>query len=189
VESERELANIHGTFYELPLITNGAPPAWNLIRPVASHRKQITDFCSWNGLLVLSGIKLNAPADGHIFRDPTLPVGLWFGGIDDLWKLGKPVGKGGPWMNTRVTADAPSDPYLMRGYDKKSVTLSHRSKEAITVTLQIDIDGNGRWVKYKDFSVPAGNGMTHEMPKGFSACWVRAVSDTETSVTVLFDYR
>ena len=41
VESERQLANIHGTFYEVPLITNGAPPAWNLMRPVSSHSKQI----------------------------------------------------------------------------------------------------------------------------------------------------
>ncbi len=56
VESERHLANIHGTFYEVPLISNGAPPAWNLMRPVSSHSKQISDFCSWNGLLVLAGV-------------------------------------------------------------------------------------------------------------------------------------
>ena len=79
VESERHLANIHGTFYEVPLVTNGAPPAWNLMRPVSSHRKRITDFCTWNGLLVLSGIKLDASNDGHIFQNPELGTGLWFG--------------------------------------------------------------------------------------------------------------
>ena len=54
VESERHLANIHGTFYEVPLLTNGEPPAIDLMRPIASHSKHITDYCSWNGLLVLA---------------------------------------------------------------------------------------------------------------------------------------
>ena len=154
VESERHLANIHGTFYEVPLITNGDPPAWNLMRPVSSHRKHITDFCSWNGLLVLSGIKPDAPHDGHIFRDPKLAMGLWFGGIDDLWKLGKPVGRGGPWLGTEVKAATPSDPYLMTGYDRKSVQMSHGASRPVTITFEVDIDGNGRWVTYKSFQVP-----------------------------------
>ena len=46
-------------------------------------------------------------------------LGLWFGAIDDLWKLGKPVGVGGPWKHTAVKAGKPSDAYLMTGYDKK----------------------------------------------------------------------
>lgn len=189
VESERQLANIHGTFYEIPLITNGAPPAWNLMRPVSSHRKQITDFCSWNGLLVLSGIKSDSPNTGHIFRDSKLSTGLWFGGIDDLWKLGKPVGRGGPWKNTKVKVGIPSDPYLMRGYDRKTAALSHTWGKPITITLEFDIDGNGRWVKYESIPVPANATATYDIPSGFSACWVRAISDVETSATVQFDYR
>ena len=126
VESERHLANIHGTFYEVPLVTNGAPPAWNRMRPVSSHSKQITDFCSWNGLLVLAGVRADATDDGHVFANKKDKVSLWFGGIDDLWKLGKPVGEGGPWRNSKVEKDVPSAPYLMTGYDKKSVTISHR---------------------------------------------------------------
>lgn len=189
VESERHLANIHGTFYEVPLITNGAPPAWNQMRPVSSHRKQITDFCTWNGLLVLSGIKPNAAIDGHIFRDPKLSMGLWFGGIDDLWKLGKPIGHGGPWMKTKVKASVPSDPYLMTGYDQKSVQISHSALKPVTIALEVDLDGNGFWVKYKSFQVPMGATRRHEFPTAFSACWVRAVSNTNTSATVRFDYR
>jgi len=189
VESERHLANIHGTFYELPLITNGAPPAWNLIRPVSSHRKQIADFCSWNGLLVLSGIKPDANRDGHVFKSGDLNMGLWCGGIDDLWKLGKPTGNGGPWKDTQVHAHVPSDPYLMRGYDEKTATLSHGSTTPVQITLQIDIDGNGRWVTHETFSVPAGEKISHPFPEGFSACWVRAVSDTDTTTTVQLEYR
>ncbi len=189
VESERHLANIHGTFYEVPLITNGNPPAWNLMRPVSSHRKQITDFCTWNGLLVLAGVKAKAADDDHIFRDPELGMGLWFGGIDDLWKLGKPVGHGGPWQETNAKAHVPSDPYLMTGYDRKSVQISHGHSEPVLITLEVDIDGKGLWVTYKSFKVPKGTVTRHEFPTAFSACWVRAVSDTDTSATVQFDYR
>lgn len=189
VESERHLANIHGTFYEVPLITNGSPPAWNLMRPVSSHRKQITDFCTWNGLLVLSGIKAKPADDGHIFHDSKMGIGLWFGGIDDLWKLGKPVGHGGPWLNTKVKTDIPSNPYLMTGYDRKSVQLSHGHSQPVSMTLEVDIDGMGLWVKYKTFNVPSGKITGHEFPAEFSACWVRAVSDTDTSATVQFQYR
>lgn len=189
VESERHLANIHGTFYEVPLITNGSPPAWNLMRPVSSHRKQIADFCSWNGLLVLSGIRSEAANDGHVFRDSELGIGLWFGGIDDLWKLGKPVGRGGPWMATNVKGNVPSDPYLMTGYDQKSVQISHDHSEPVSITLEVDIDGKGLWVKYKTFKVPEGKVEGHEFPVEFSACWVRAVSDTDTLATVQLQYR
>lgn len=189
VESERHLANIHGTFYEIPLVTNGAPPAWNLMRPVSSHSKQITDFCSWNGLLVLCGVKADAAAGGHVFRDKKQEVGLWFGGIDDLWKLGKPVGRGGPWLNTQVKPGMSSDPYLMRGYDQKTVTMSHRGSSPVRITLEIDLDGNGHWVEYQEFDVATDAPLRHEFPTGFSACWIRAICDTETSASVQFDYR
>ncbi|TWT84389.1 Choline-sulfatase [Planctomycetes bacterium CA13] len=189
VESERHLANIHGTFYEVPLVTNGAPPAWNLMRPVSSHSKQITDFCSWNGLLVLCGVRADAATDGHVFRSEKHQAGLWFGGIDDLWKLGKPVGRGGPWLRTQVKPGIPSDPYLLKGYDQKTVTMSHGGSKPVRITLQIDLDGNDRWVNHQHFDVPAGESLRHQFPKEFSACWIRAVCNTETSATVQFDYR
>lgn len=159
------------------------------MRPVSSHSKQITDFCSWNGLLALCGIRADAVADGHIFRDNQHKAGLWFGGIDDLWKLGKPVGSGGPWLHTRVKPGISSDPYLMKGYDQKTVTMSHGSVKPVRITLQIDLDGNGHWEDYQGFDVSAGAPLQHEFPRGFSACWIRAVCNTETSATVQFDYR
>ena len=189
VESERTIANIHGTFYEVPLVTNGAPPAWNLIRPISSHRKQISDFCSWNGLLVLSGIKSDARDDGHIFRDPKLGMGLWLGGVDDLWKFGKPVGVGGPWKNSVVHANVPSDPYLLTGYDKRAITVSHADSTKVRFRLEIDIDGNGRWIEYKTLDCPAGKEVSHEIPTGISACWIRTICDQDTTATVQLTYR
>ena len=188
VESERHLANIHGTFYEVPLVINGMPPAYNLMRPVSSHSKHITDYCSWNGLLVLAGVRGDAENDGHVFQDSRHRVALWFGGIDDLWKLGKPIGQGGPWRETPVKAGVPSDPYLMTGYDKKTVRISHQSTAPIEISLQVDLNGNGLWIDYKKFSVDQGQVITHSFPPGYSASWIRSVSNQETTATVWFTY-
>ena len=188
VESERELANIHGTFYEVPLVTNGAPPAWNLMRPVSSHTKAITDYCSWNGLLVLAGVHRNAKSSEHVFANEHHNVALWFGGIDDLWKLGKPVGRGGPLLRTRVKANVPSHPYLMRGYDRKTMALSHSGPEAVKMSVEVDITGTGLWCRYHEFQVPPDEALRHEFPAEFSAFWMRVVCDRDAVATVQLQY-
>src|SRR5690606_5224661 len=118
--------------------------------PITTHKKQILDFCTWRGLLVLSGTREEAAKDGHYFGDGESGAGLWFGGIDDLWKLGKPVGTGGPWKDMAVKAGEASLPYLMTGYDKKKVEL--RSDKDVVVTLEVDFDHNG-WHTYKTITV------------------------------------
>ncbi|SMP57032.1 hypothetical protein SAMN06265222_105250 [Neorhodopirellula lusitana] len=187
VESERHLANFHGTFYEVPLLLNGKPPAFELMRPVASHNKQISDYCTWNGLLVLSGVRKNAEADDHVFINPAKDVGLWLGGIDDLWKFGKPVGIGGPWKNTPVTADEPSDPYLMTGYDSKTLTLS--SDVATVFTIEVDFDHQTGFHAYKEVVVEGGTSLTFQFPDAFSAHWVRLRSSKSGTATAQFVYR
>ncbi|MGD0088643.1 MAG: hypothetical protein ABSE73_01870 [Planctomycetota bacterium] len=214
LETERNLMNVHGTFYELPR-EDGLP----LIKPVCSHGKQISDFCTWHGMLVLSGTKLDAKPDGHYFGSsagtgsagipgsagvptgtgsagvPTgtgsagVPagIGLWFGQIDDLWKLGKPVGKGGPWLKTPVQAHAPSDLYLMTGFDKKSVQLSHDSPNEVQFTLEVDVTHHG-WHEYQAIPVPAGQTTTHVFPEGYSAHWVRVKTNKDCTATAMFVY-
>ena len=61
--------------------------------------------------------------------------------------------------------------------------------EPVTFTLQVDIDGNGLWVDYRDFSIAADEAVTHQFPIAFSACWIRAVSDQDTTATLQLDYR
>jgi hypothetical protein len=181
-ESERYLRNVHGTIYEQPR-DDGVP----LIKPICSHNRQIMDFCTWRGLLVLSGNRLASLPDGHYFHaGPGLP-GLWFGMIDDLWRLGKPVGKGGPWFDTPVEANAWSDPYLMTGYDRKRVELSHDSADTVSMTVEIDVD-HRQWLGYQTFTVPAGQTLSHTFPAGFSAHWVRIRAKKPCKATAVFTY-
>jgi hypothetical protein len=184
--SERFLANMHGTFYEIPRMGKGHSPDFSKIKPVASHDKLIADFCTWRGLMVISGTRANARRDGQFFADGQ-NRGLWFGAIDDLWKLGEPVGRGGPWLKTPVKAGRPSDPYLMTGYDEKRVELSHDCDTGVTFEIQIDFDHQG-FRTYKTLKVPAGKRLVHRFDKGFHAHWVRVSSDRDCTATAWFVY-
>jgi hypothetical protein len=184
--TERDLLNVHGTFYELPAENAGG---FSKIRPIASHRFRISDFVSYRGLLVLSGVSASAPEENeHLIRSNDGACALWAGVVDDLWKAGKPRGIGGPWKDSPVNASVPSDPYLMTGYDRKKLTCSHTSDQTIRFTLQVDFTGQGDWTDYQEFNIPPGQEMVYEFPEAFSAYWARLISDQPTTATALFEY-
>ena len=79
----------------------------------------------------------------HVIVSEDGQATVWAGVIDDLWKLGKPTGRGGPWKNTSVEAGQPSDPYLIGFYDQRSLSLSHNAKETVTFTIKVDPVGHG----------------------------------------------
>ncbi len=181
LESERFMLNIHGTFYEV-----GRESGYAAMRPVTTHNRKIMDFCTWRGLLVLSGTRKNAERnDGHYFSSDDQQNGLWFGAIDDLWKLGKPVGEGGVWKHTEVKASEPSLPYLMTGYDKKTVFLQADKDVFIKLEVNIDLDG---WHTFRTIQVPAGGKVEYQFPEGYQAHWIRATTDKDCIATVWFKY-
>jgi hypothetical protein len=188
VVSERYLAHFDGTFYEVPRRSDQMRPDFRRMKPIASHGRHITDFCTWRGLLVLAGTHADAVPDGHFFRAADSPAGLWFGAIDDLYKLGAPAGEGGPWKNTAVTAGEPSDPYLMTNFGRKSARLAHDREESVRFTLQVDIFADGSWFDYATIEVPAGRSVDHQFPDGFSAHWIRVTADRAARATAWFRY-
>lgn len=185
IVTERDLFNAHGTLYELPAINAGGI---RVVRPIATHNLAIHDYCSWRGLLVLSGIAASAPAGDRIVRAPDGRAALWLGVADDLWQLGKPRGRGGPWLDTPVPANTPSDPYLMTGYDKKRLTLRHHLPQPLQIRLELDITGAGNWQTYSTFTVPPGQPLTHNFPDGLEAYWLRTTALAPATVTAQLDY-
>lgn len=201
IVSERNMMNIHGTFYELPREDSGGLAK---IRPITTHNRRIFDYASWRGLLVLSGNRAEIPrqipnaslkgnlagaaADGHYVASDDGKVGLWLGNVEDLWKLGPPRGQGGPWRDSAVRAGEPSDPYLMTGYDRKSVRLSHDAKGDVRFTIEVDFFASGHWHPYDTIAVPAGKTVTHTFPAGFAAHWVRVKADADGKATAWFIY-
>ncbi len=179
-QTERLLMDVHGMFYELPILSYGGR-IWG-IRPICSHLRVIPDFCSWRGLFVM--------ASDQIDHDEGQPQsGLWFGNIDDLWQMGKPSGWGGPWWKSPVEAAQTSDPFLMTGFDKKVLHLAHDGNETVKFQVDVDFLGDGTWKRYQDFDVRSDHGYAHhEFPDGFSAHWVRVTVDKACVATAYFMY-
>ena len=185
--TERDLLNAAGTFFELPAENAGGIAK---VRALTTHNRRIQDYASWRGLLVLTGLDEDAPvSNSHIVRSTDGKAAVWLGVVDDLWSLGKPIGVGGPWKNTAVQPGVASDPYLLTGYDRKTVTLSHTSAAPVRFRVEVDLTGTGEWVNYRSFDVPAGQSLAHAFPAAYQAYWLRVVAESATTATVWLDYK
>ncbi len=185
VVTERDLFNAGGTFYELPAAISGD---FAKVRPIASHNFRIHDYASYLGLLVMTGIDPETEAGEHIIRSEDGKAAVWLGSIDDLWEVGKPIGHGGPWKNSAVKAGNPSDPYLIGFYDKRSLEISHDSKEPVTFKIEVEPNGNDAWMLYKEVTVKPGETFKHEFSDVFEVRWIRFKADKNCSATAWLEY-
>ncbi|MEO6740298.1 MAG: hypothetical protein ABIP20_08600, partial [Chthoniobacteraceae bacterium] len=184
VATERDVFSAYGTIYELPAEN---ADGFAKIRPVATHALRIMDYCSYRGLLILTGLKPDATGE-HIIRSDDGKAALWAGAIDDLWKLGKPRGFGGPWMRTKVRAGEKSDPFVLWGYDKRTLKLSHDDARAVKVRVELDLDGTGLWVTHKTIEVQPGGSASYEFPAAIVARWLRVSADADCTATAQLTY-
>lgn len=185
VVTERRLFQAHGTFYELPLSDSGG---FRRVRPVTTHNRHISDFASWRGLLTIAGVAPTATNKEHVFRSDDGRAALWFGNVDDLWRMGPPAGVGGPWNRTAVSPGVPSDPYLIYGYERKELQLSHRALQPVTFTVEVDFCADNTWSEYRRFTVAPSETCKYFFPDGYSAHWVRLQTDTAAEATATFTY-
>ena len=185
VATERDMLSACGTFYELPAEN---ADGFAKIRPVGSHNLRITDYGGYRGLLLMSGIKPDAAASEHIIRSDDGKAALWAGAIDDLWKLGKPRGEGGPWKNSKVKAGEKSDPYLMWAYDKRTLTLSHDQNEPVNFQIELDLTGTGLWVTYQQREVSPGEETSLTFEPAVQARWIRVISSDDCTATAQLKY-
>ena len=185
VATERDLFNASGTFYELPAEN---ADGFAKIRPIASHNFRIHDYASYRGMLVMTGIDPNAKAGEHIVRSADGKAAVWLGVIDDLWKMGKPTGIGGPWKNANVKAGEASDPYLIGFYDKRSLRISHGNDQPVTFKIEVEPIGHGPWMLYKEVTVNPGELFKHQFSEKFQARWIRFVTDKKCKATTWLEY-
>jgi hypothetical protein len=186
VATERDLLNLHGTFYELPAEN---ADGFAKVRPVSSHDLQIHDYASYRGMLVMTGIDPEKSANNdHIVVSGDGKAAVWLGVIDDLWKLGKPTGRGGPWKDTEIRADQPSDSYLIGFYNKKHLQISHDSDQQVTFRIEVESLGHGPWMLYQEVTVAPGETFEHDFPEGFQSRWIRFRTDRDCTATTWLEY-
>ena len=192
--TERDLFQAAGTFFELPARNAGG---FAKIRPICSHDRFVHDYASWRGLMILSGQDLDASSGDRSSSDsvhpnwvvdPATGTRLCLGAVDDLWSLGKPVGRGGPWWHTEVAAETPSDPYLFAGYDHKTLRIEHDDTRELEVRIELDITGTETWVCLRNVTVPAGRIWTETLPRSLGAYWIRFTANRAACVTTELIY-
>lgn len=190
VATERDLFNCHGTFYELPAEN---ADGYAKIRPVASHAYRIHDYASYRGLIIMTGIDAKSQPDHatnkHLITSEDEKVTLWAGAIDDLWKLGKPTGVGGPWKDSQVAENEVSDPYLIGFYDEKRLFLSHKHDQPVTFTIETQPAGHGPWMVYKEITVDQNEIFAYEFPDAFEARWIRFATNADCMATAWLEYK
>lgn len=187
VATERDLFNCMGTFYELPAEN---ADGYAKIRPVSSHNLRINDYASYRGMLIFTGISLKEAVDNpHIIVSEDKKAAVWAGVIDDLWNLGKPIGNGGPWVESDVKKGEVSDPYLIAFYDKKALTLSHKGTQPVQFMIEVDPTGNGDWMEYQTCTVGVEKVFTHQFPESFQARWIRFSVNSDVKATAWLEYK
>ncbi len=102
--------------------------------------------------------------------------------------LGKPFGEGGPWKNSAVKAVEPSDPYLIGFYDKRTLTLSHNSKETVSIKIEVEPIGHGPWMTFQTVSVKPGETFEFSFPETFQSRWIRFAADKDCNATAWLKY-
>mgnify|MGYP003337612035 CR=1 FL=1 len=135
----------------------------------------------------MSGVADGASGE-HIVRSDDGRCALWVGAVDDLWQLGKPRGQGGPWLETVVKANKPSDAYLATGYDQKRLSLSHAARESVSFRVEADFIGTGHWHEVTTLAVKPDQKLEHTFPAAFGAYWLRVVADRDTTATAMLHY-
>ena len=186
VATERDLFCSMGSFYELPAEN---ADGFAKIRPISTSHFRINDYASYRGMLLMTGINLkDAKNNEHIVVSDDGKAAVWAGTIDDLWSLGKPVGHGGPWKDTAVKANVPSDPYLIGFYDKKTLTITPKEDD-VNVTIEVDPTGNGDWTVYMEKAIDEDDTFVYEFPASFQARWIRFTVDTDAVMTTWLDYK
>jgi hypothetical protein len=185
VSTERDLFHAGGTFYELPAEN---ADGFAKIRPVATHNFRIHDYASYRGLLVMTGLEPTVKKGEHVVVSDDGKMAVWLGNIDDLWKLGKPRGHGGPWCNTPVEAGQAADPYLISHYDKRSLEITHDLDQAVRFRIEADPTGHGPWLSYKEILIEPDQTFNYTFPEGFHARWIRFVTDKDCIATTNLEY-
>ena len=87
-----------------------------------------------------------------------------------------------------MRAGAPSDPYLMTGYDHKTLRLT--ADRPTVISVQVDLTGTGTWRTWREIDLKTpGQTVEHVFPAAFQAYWIRFISQGDATASAQLEYR
>jgi len=182
VNPHATLADLFGICY---IVTDGygtpGVPSTFIPKPMGNHLSTFEDFTTWRGRLAVLGT-------ANWFRSHErsgADTGLRVMTLEDLYQMGKPHGHGGVWNGTSVGAGETSDPFLINGFDQKTIHLE--TDAATDYTIQVDPIGDGSWKDYDTVSF-SGSGYDTYIMSG-DAVWARVKSSDAVTATAWFNMR
>ncbi|HKL21509.1 MAG TPA: hypothetical protein VJ904_06865, partial [Tichowtungia sp.] len=175
------LMHMHGLFFDFPKTFSSANFAD--LKPICSYYKMPTDYCMFNGQLVMG------KNDACTFRDPLIlhkQSNLWFGQLDDLYSWGSPHGHGGVWKYEDVAAGTFSEPFLVNGFSRITLHLKHSTEQAVEMEIQTST-GDNTWTSNRTVSVPTEGYHAEILNDLGDAQWIRLkpTSDAENLTAYL----
>ncbi len=189
------LMTMHGSFWRFPRTFSAANSAG--IAPHSTYLKVIGDFCRWNNRVVF-GCDDTAQSEflnkdrlkGNLAGPGKSQSNLWFVQPAELEAFGPALGRGAVWLNDEVKAGQVSEPFLFSGFANRSLFVTHRSSEPVTLHLDVDAKGDGNWKKLTEIKVPARGGKWLEFSPKQTGAWIRLSPDRNAAgLTAFFHYR
>ena len=187
------LMTMHGMFWHFPGTFTAANSAG--IRPRSAYLKVIGDFTRWNDQLVF-GCDDSAQKEflnkrkvkGSIEGPGQSNSNLWFTSTEKPDQLGPNTAEGAVWISENVKAGEYSEPFLFAGWDERSAWIKNEGEQAVTFTLEIDVQGINSWKVLKTMQVKTGETSNLIFTEQETGEWIRLKTDKNTKATVHFSY-
>ena len=160
------------------------PAASRKIRPIATHRLFIHDYCRGADCLCSLALRptpRTAMATSSARRMAAVPSGSgrsMTSGHSASQSAAADLGRQRQFMRGRAVRPLPDGRIRSEAPDPVAPT-----RHSLRVELQIDITGTGLWQSYRTIDVPSGQPMGYDFPDGMSAYWIRFVASADAVVT------
>ena len=185
-EGDDYLMTMHGTFFHFPATMSVGNSAG--IRPRSNYLKIVGDFCRWGDKVVLGCDDTAANeflnkrgAKGRMGGPGQSNSSLWFLDPSDFDTFGPVIGRGAVWYEEDVKKGQISDPYLLDGYNSRTLYVAGD----LDFDVEVDEKGDGTWTKTGLKKRSAGIYDT----KFVKGAWIRLIANKDAKkVTAFFNY-
>ncbi len=92
------------------------------------------------------------------------------------------------WLSKELKAGETSKPFVIAGWNIRTVWIHNKGKMPVNFTFEIDIKGNNEWIDYHTYNFPTGYSNFLTFVPAVRAKQMRVKVDQQTKATVEFTF-